>query len=94
MSGGAETRPCPSCGQDSPGEEIGTASSLAYCRCPIHGPWRAKNPAAVALGHLGGKARSKSMTKKQKSENGERAANARWRKRRLAQNVVPGRRRA
>ncbi len=41
-----------------------------------------KNPAAVALGRLGGlkggKARAKKLTKKQRSESARRAANARW----------------
>ena len=44
-----------------------------------------KNPAAVALGKLGGakggKARAKNMTKKQRSEAASKAANARWKKR-------------
>jgi len=41
-----------------------------------------KNPAAVALGRLGGlkggKARAKKLTKRQRSESARRAANARW----------------
>lgn len=41
-----------------------------------------KNPAAVELGRLGGlkggKARAKSMTKKQRSEAARKAAQARW----------------
>lgn len=43
-----------------------------------------KNPAAVALGRLGGlkggKARAKNMTKKQRSEAARKAALARWEK--------------
>lgn len=43
-----------------------------------------KNPAAVALGRLGGlkggKARWKGTTKKQRSEAGRKAALARWKK--------------
>jgi len=43
-----------------------------------------KNPAAVALGRLGGlkggKARAKSLSKKKRSEIAKKAANARWRK--------------
>ena len=43
-----------------------------------------KNPAAVALGRLGGlkggKARAKKMTKKQRSEAASKAAKARWSK--------------
>lgn len=44
-----------------------------------------KNPAAVALGKLGGKkggpARAKKLTKKQRSEIARKAAQARWRNR-------------
>ena len=43
-----------------------------------------RNPAAVALGKLGGlkggKARAKAMTKKERSEAAKKAAKARWRK--------------
>ncbi len=37
-----------------------------------------KNPAAVALGKKGGKARMKGLTKKQRSELGKWAAAKRW----------------
>ena len=43
-----------------------------------------KNPAAVALGRLGGKkggpARAKKLSKKRRSEIAKKAAEARWRK--------------
>jgi len=43
-----------------------------------------KNPAAVALGHLGGlkggKARANSLTPEQRKEIAQKAAQARWRK--------------
>ena len=43
---------------------------------------KAKNPAAVALGRLGGlkggHARAAKLTKKELSEQGKKAANARW----------------
>lgn len=43
-----------------------------------------KNPAAVALGRLGGlvggKARAKKLTAKQKKEIAQKAAKARWKK--------------
>lgn len=42
-----------------------------------------KNPAAVELGKLGGKARAKSLTAKQRSEIAREAVNARWKKRDL-----------
>lgn len=45
-----------------------------------------KNPAAVTLGRLGGlkggKARAKKLTKEQRTEIAQKAAIARWRKRR------------
>ena len=45
---------------------------------------RVKNPAAVALGRLGGKkggpARAKKLTKKRRSEIAKKAAEARWQK--------------
>ena len=45
-------------------------------------PSPAKNPAAVALGRLGGlkggKARAAALTKKQRKEIAQAAANARW----------------
>ena len=47
-------------------------------------PADGKNPAAVALGRLGGKkggpARAAKLTKKQRSEIAKRAARARWAK--------------
>ena len=45
---------------------------------------QAKNPAAVALGRLGGKkggpARAKKLSKKRRSEIAKKAAEARWKK--------------
>lgn len=47
-------------------------------------PEREKNPAAVALGKLGGakggRARAENMTKKQRRESARKAALARWAK--------------
>jgi hypothetical protein len=40
----------------------------------------AKNPAAVALGKLGSKARMKKLTPEQRTESARIAANARWAK--------------
>jgi hypothetical protein len=39
-----------------------------------------KNPAAVALGRMGGKARAQSMTAKRRKEIAKRAAAKRWTK--------------
>ena len=38
----------------------------------------AKNPAAVALGRRGGKARVRNMTPEQRTESARKAAQARW----------------
>jgi hypothetical protein len=43
-----------------------------------------KNPAAVALGRKGGKARAKALTKAELSKIGKLAAAARWAKNRAA----------
>jgi hypothetical protein len=52
---------------------------------PIAPPPDGKNPAAVALGKLGGRkgglARAKNLTKKQRSQIAKKAASARWKKR-------------
>jgi hypothetical protein len=40
-----------------------------------------KDPAAVALGKKGGKARLKTMSKEERSERSRKAANARWKNR-------------
>jgi hypothetical protein len=37
-----------------------------------------KNPAAVALGRMGGKARAKGLSKKKRAEIAKKAAKARW----------------
>ena len=39
-----------------------------------------KNPAAVALGSMGGKARAEALTGKKRSEIAKKAAKARWAK--------------
>jgi hypothetical protein len=39
-----------------------------------------KNPAAVALGRKGGKARAKKLTPQQRSESARKAVTARWEK--------------
>jgi hypothetical protein len=51
---------------------------------PTKEPAKEKNPAAVALGRLGGlkggKARAKALTKKERSEIARKAAKTRWKK--------------
>ena len=39
-----------------------------------------KNPAAVALGRMGGKARAESMSARKRKEIAKKAAESRWRK--------------
>ena len=55
---------------------------------PRSEPDKKKNPAAVALGRLGGlkggKARAESLTAKQRKEMAQKAASARWEKQREA----------
>lgn len=86
-----ETKPCPTCGAASALEEVGTASGRGHYRCPAHGAWREKNPAAVALGALGGVARMNGMTPEARTELATKAADKRWREERLKRNVTPGR---
>ena len=56
----------------------------AIGEAPPSAPEREKNPAAVALGKLGGarggKARAAKMTPEERSESARRAATARWRR--------------
>jgi hypothetical protein len=51
---------------------------------PIPKPTKEKNPAAVALGHLGGlkggKARAQKMSAKRRKEIAQKAAKTRWNK--------------
>jgi hypothetical protein len=46
-----------------------------------------KNPAAVALGTLGGKARMTTMTPEQRSDAARRAARTRWENRQRAKRA-------
>jgi hypothetical protein len=77
-----------------PGKPVRDVNQLAYATmlaatselppesAPLEEP--KKNPAAVALGKLGGakggKARAKSLSKKRRSEIAKKAAKARWRR--------------
>jgi hypothetical protein len=67
--------------------EEATGESLAHHalpKDPPHKPTRKKNPAAVALGKLGGKkggpARAKKLSPEQRKVIAEKAARARWEK--------------
>lgn len=83
-------KPCPTCGAASILVEVGTASGLGTYDCPKCGSWREKNPAAAALGALGGQATSSKLTPAERQKKAEDAAKARWQGERLKQNVVPG----
>lgn len=48
--------------------------------------FKEKNPAAVALGRLGGKSRAKKLSKERRSEIARLAINARWKKFKEKQN--------
>ena len=82
-----ETKPCPSCGAASPVEEVGSASGRAHCRCPKCGPWREKNPAAVALGRNGGLAAQAKLTEDERSRRATEMAEKRWRDEKLSKNL-------
>ena len=61
--------------------DVGSASGRHHYRCPKGGPWRQKNPNAVALGSLGGRAAAASMTPEERTARAEKAGNASWNKR-------------
>ena len=68
-------------------EDVNVLASMIVKKAteePVGEPKLEKNPAAVALGRLGGlkggKARAKKLTKKQRSEIAKKAAEARWEK--------------
>ena len=86
-----ETKPCPTCGAASKLVTVGTASGRGTFDCPKHGVWREKNPAAVALGSLGGAARMNGLTPQERTELATKAAEKRWFDEKLKKNVVPGR---
>ena len=71
---------CPSCGRESRFEDVGSASGRSHYRCPKCGPGREKNPHAVALGALGGRAAAAAMTPEERTARAEKAGNASWNK--------------
>lgn len=65
--------------------DTGSASGRKLYQCPnCKGAWREKNPAAVAMGRLGGQARANNISKERAEEIATDAANARWRKEKAA----------
>lgn len=88
-----ETKPCPRCQAPSALVGVGTASGQATFDCPKHGVWREKNPAAVALGALGGAARMSGMNTEERKKLATDAVEKRWRDEKLSRNVLPSRKR-
>ena len=68
---------------------VGTASGRPHYECACGAKWVGKNPAAAALGRLGARALNKSLNGNERTASAEKAANARWRRKKLAGNVAP-----
>jgi tRNA(Ile2) C34 agmatinyltransferase TiaS len=70
------------CGAHGQITETGSASGRKHYRCSECGAlWREKrdkNPAAVALGALGGKARTAALTPEERSRQSAQASEIRW----------------
>lgn len=67
------------CGTEGQVTDTGSASGRKHYRCPKCGRvWREKNPAAVALGSLGGKARSAALSPEERSQHSTMANEVRW----------------
>ena len=73
-----EQASCPTCGAASSLEQVGSASGRKHYRCPTCGPWRAKNPAATALGRLGGKASAEKLSPEAHQKRMTELAEKRW----------------
>jgi len=71
-------------GEKRPGDVIGAAvmvGKIATGEVDDLTTEDGKNPAAVALGRMGGKARAAGMTAKKRSEIAKKAAKSRWKDR-------------
>lgn len=83
---GRDQTKCPSCGADGKLVSTGSASGRRTFQCPNgHGQWREKQDISACYGSMGGMKSSANMTDEQRSERAARAANTRWRRRRLSQ---------
>lgn len=81
------TKLCPKCKSDRISETIGNVSGRSHLHCNDCGmDWREKNPAAVALGSLGGDARADALSPERRKEIATDAAEKRWRDEKLALN--------
>jgi hypothetical protein len=67
---------CLECGCVGQSVGIGTASGRLRLRCVNNHEWWGKNPAAQALGRLGGKARNEALTAEEMSKIGTAGATA------------------
>lgn len=92
----AEHACCPACGAPSQPLTTGTATGQRYYRCAnpkCRSEWREKprekNPAAVAMGAMGGAARAAALTAEERRASAEQAANARWNAERQKLNFDP-----
>ena len=75
VSNGYPKSLCEKCGVEVDPVGIGSASGrLYYQHCGVQ--WVGKNPAAVALGTLGGRARAASLSPEQRQKIAEKAGNA------------------
>lgn len=75
------------CGAQGQITDTGSASGRKHYRCPACGnTWREKNPAAVALGSLGGKARTAALSPEERSRQSTIASETRWDRVRAAKN--------
>lgn len=78
---------CPRCGSEDVTIGIGNVSGRKHLHCnACANDWREKNPAAQALGRLGGHARAEKVSKDELSAQGTAAATKRWRDERLKKN--------
>ena len=71
---------CGKCHTEVEAVGVGSATGRPYYRC-CGVEWTGKNPAAQALGALGGKARAVILTSEQRREQAVDAVNSRWEKR-------------
>ena len=68
---------CQNCGNTGDLIGVGSATGRPEFHCPKCGyTWHGKNPAAVLLGQLGGRARAKILTPERRQKIAEKAGNA------------------
>ena len=71
---------CPKCGRPADLYQVGSASGRGHYQCSDRDScgtqWREKNPAAVALGRLGGIARAAALSPERREEIATLAGNA------------------